>query len=420
MPQRTHKLINSLPSEALLNLISKEYDIDLNNKPALATVCASLLELKNCWNEDLKDPIGHLEKCFDGVIDSPFYARNKSIEGEEFEYHYAKSHHADYALATSSGEAAISLAIQSLSKAGDTILVSEKIFGTSKNNFKITESQDGRKIVFITLHDLELWEQQIKKYHPKIIFLESPSNPLAELADLRQLKALANQYDSILIVDSTFAPAPIYQPLSLGVDIVLESATKFIDGQTRVTGGVLATNSQQWFNEMFRVRNAKGYNQVGFNALLLQYNMLSLETRIVEQSKNAKLIAEMLKAHSKVEKVLYLGLKDHPQHNMAQRDFEKDIDSNIKGFGSIIAFTIQGNLELTKIVGNATGISVRANLGSITSILTHPITSTHSRSRLTVEDINKAGVTDNLLRLSVGLEPSDDIIEKLENGLAKI
>ena len=421
MTTKEHKLIqDETPPTSLLTKIAEHYEIDINDRPALCAVVGSLLKLRNSWNDDSKDPIGHLGKCFAGEIATPFYARHKSPEGEAFEANYAQLHNAKFALATSSGESAISLVIQALTQAGETILVSEKIFGTSKNNFKITQEQDGRKIVFTTLHDLEAWEEKLKTYRPKLIFLESPSNPHAELADIKSLQRLAKEYDALLVVDSTYAPGIIYQPLKLGADVVLESATKFIDGQTRVTGGVIAINNQQWFDKLFRVRNAKGYNQVSFNALSLLYNLRSLEKRILTQSQNASQIATALKLHPKVEKVLYLGLNEHPQHHLALADFEKFPNGQVKGFGSMIAFTLNGDLELTKKAGNATGISVRANLGSVNSILTHPITSTHSRARLTPEDINAAGVTDNLLRLSVGMEAANTIIQKLEKGLAKL
>nr|VFK01937.1 MAG: O-succinylhomoserine sulfhydrylase [Candidatus Kentron sp. H]VFK01941.1 MAG: O-succinylhomoserine sulfhydrylase [Candidatus Kentron sp. H]VFK05245.1 MAG: O-succinylhomoserine sulfhydrylase [Candidatus Kentron sp. H] len=411
-------LICNPPSSRILDVIVKEYKINVNDKQALSAVCGAILNLTNCWNEDEEDPIGHLERCFDGIISDPFYARHKSYEGEAFEESYAQLHCADYAIATSSGEAAISLIVSALTQAGDTILVSESIFGTTKNNFKLIQNNDGRKVIFTELHNINSWEDNIKRNKPKLIFLESPSNPLAELGDIKTIKTLSEKYNSILVVDSTFAPAPIYKPLKIGSDIVIESATKFIDGQMRVTGGVLATNNKYWFEDLFKVRNAKGYNQVSFNALLLSHNMKSLEERVLLQSKNALKIALELEKSQYLTEVMYLGLNNHPQHSLAKQDFERCNDK-IKGFGSIIGFKTIGDFDSTKKFGNATMIPVRANLGAISTILTHPISSTHSRSRLTQEDILAAGVTPNLLRLSVGIEEPDDILERIQQGVGK-
>ena len=273
------ELIEKLPEQLVEFLEKQEFSIE--DRPKLAALCATLLKLENSWNFGDKHPSSFLEGCFSGEIDQPFYARHKHPEGEHLEKIFAKLHHSDHALATVSGEAAISLIIQSLTQAGDVILVSEKLFGTSKNNFKLAAAQDGRILKFLPLNDLKQWQHSINEYNPKMIFVESPSNPLAELADIESLKAALSQHATHLVVDSTYAPAELYQPLSLGADIVIESATKFIDGQTRVTGGLIGLNDKLAWEHLFKVRNAKGYNQVSFNALSLDYNLRSLKERIL-------------------------------------------------------------------------------------------------------------------------------------------
>ncbi len=414
-------LSNTSLSNHSRQLLAQAFDINPNDRAALSACCAAILDLQNSWNPNEKDPIGHLAKCFADELDTPFYARHKSPEGEHFEAEYGQSHQTSYALATSSGEAAISLIIQGLSKTGDTLLVSEKLFGTSKNNFKLSQSIDGRKVIFVDLHDFSAWQKNIGRYKPAFIFVESPSNPLAELADIRHLKILLNSSNNFektkLIVDSTYAPAPLYQPLALGADIILESATKFIDGQTRVTGGIIATKDEALFEELFRIRNAKGYNQVGFNALSLSYNLRSLNDRVIKQSHNALTIAKYLHQHPKIEQVFYLGLPNHAQHMLAKKDFVHDAQQQIIGYGSMLAFTVKGDEAFTRRVGNSMNIDVRVNLGSIKTILTHPFSSTHSPARLTIAEVKAAGVVPNLLRLSIGLEPPENILEKIEFGL---
>ncbi len=407
-------LLEDIPKKVLESIDAE--GIDQDDRAEMAALCGTLLELQNSWNfaqgntQENLGPCKFLEQCFAGEANSPFYARHKHPEGEALERIYARMHQCNYALATVSGEAAISLMIQALTKTGDHILVSEKLFGTSKNNFKLSATQDGREVTFVSLHDFEQWQSLLTRFQPKMVFVESPSNPLAELADIEKLRDLIKETRTLLVVDSTYAPATIYQPLVLGADLVIESATKFIDGQTRVTGGLLATKNKSHWEALFKVRNAKGYNQVSFNALSLTYNARSLSERVLKQSKTALLVAKALSEHPKVEQVHYLGLDNDPQHQLAARVLSG-------GFGSMISFRVKGGLSETQSIADATGFLVRANLGSIHTIITHPITSTHSKARLSEDEIISAGVTPNLLRLSVGLEPAEVIIHRLSQAL---
>jgi len=406
-------LIDTFP-DSLKQSICEHFGIQADDRAGLAACCSAMLGLQNSWNSGTEDPSGYLEKCFNDEVDSPFYARHKNPEGIELEQAYAEHHGAKHCLACSSGEAAISLVTQTLTKAGDTILVSERLFGTSQKNFRVSAAQDGREVIFTALHDFDKWSALISQHKPKMIFLESPSNPLAELADVPRFAQLLAAYDTYLVVDSTYAPASIYKPLSLGAHVLIESATKFIDGQTRVTGGLIVTNDSTINDALFSIRNAKGFNQVSFNALSLLYNLRSLEQRIITQSQHALEIAQALTQLPLLEEVSYLGLDDHRNHHIAKRDLLNNC------FGSMISFRVKGDLKQTQAVANATGFDVRANLGSVKNIITHPITTTHSRSRLSDSDIQAAGVSDNLLRLSVGMEPPGHTIQALTMALSKI
>ena len=364
-----------------------------------------------------ENPAKWLANAFNGQPDHPsFYGRHQHDAGIVLEEEYARMHDAKFALATSSWEAAISLVLGALTKAGDTILSSEAIFGTTKNNIKSFEEQDGRKIIFMWLHDLDAWENAIKKYQPKIIFLEAPSNPLAELWPVGMLAWLCEKYWVILVCDSTFAPAPIFQPLSLDSNVVVvESATKFMDGAARATGGMIALNDEQIREKLFNFRNKRWSIQVVPNALYLIHRMQTLSARILKQSANAQDIAEWIQTQQELTNLSYLWLPDNPQHTLAKESFVKDDVGKVKGFWSMMSFSLEWKTE-SQIFGfiEATRLACLANLGQEFSIITHSYSTTHSPSRLSLEDIARAWVTPYTIRLSVGTEDPKDIKDALQ------
>ena len=361
-----------------------------------------------------------LANAFNGKPNHPsFYARHQHDLGIALEQAYAEMHNAKFALATSSGEAAISLALWALTKAGDTILSSEAIFGTTKNNIKSFEEQDGRKIVFVWLHDLNAWEDAIKEHRPKMIFLEAPSNPLAELGPVKELAWLCEKYWVILVCDSTFAPAPIFQPLSLDSNmVVVESATKFMDGAARATWGMIALNDEPTREKLFNFRNKRGSIQTVPNALYLLHRMQTLTDRILKQSANAQDVAQWIQTQQELTNLSYLGLPNNPHHQLAKDSFVKDSMGKVRGFWSMMSFSLEWKSEaqIFEFI-EATRLACLANLGQEFSIVTHSYSTTHSPSRLSAEDIRKAWVTPYTIRLSMGVESPQEIQRAIQRWI---
>ncbi|RKZ95177.1 MAG: O-succinylhomoserine sulfhydrylase, partial [Gammaproteobacteria bacterium] len=291
--------------------------------------------------------------------------------------------------------------------AGDHIVSSRSIFGTTRSLFDKYLAKFGLETDYVALTNLNDWKNAIKP-NTKALFLETPSNPLNEIADIVALSALAKAHDCLLIVDNCFCTPALQQPLALGADIVVHSATKYIDGQGRCVGGAVVGDNQLVGEEVFGFLRTAGPTMSPFNAWTFLKGLETLDLRMKAHSAAALQLAQWLEQQSEVTKVFYAGLPSHPQHELAKKQQS--------AFGGIIAFEVKGGKEgAWKLINATQWLSITANLGDTKTTITHPATTTHGR--MTDEERIEAGITNSLIRISVGLETIEDIQADLRHGL---
>jgi len=345
---------------------------------------------------------------FAGDEPGNIYSRFTNPTVRTFEQRLASLEGAESAVATSSGMSAILSTFMALLSAGDHIVSSRSIFGTTRVLFDKYLAKFGVETDYVALTDLEDWQQAIKP-NTKALFLETPSNPMNEVADLAALSALAKAHDCLLIVDNCFCTPALQQPLALGADIVVHSATKYIDGQGRCVGGAVVGDAQLVGEEVYGFLRTAGPTMSPFNAWTFLKGLETLELRMNAHSAAALELAKWLEEQPNVTNVFYSGLPSHPQHELAKQQQS--------AFGGIIAFEVKGGKEgAWKLVNSTQWLSITANLGDTKTTITHPATTTHGR--LTEEARAEAGITDGMLRISVGLESIEDIQADLQHGLA--
>jgi O-succinylhomoserine sulfhydrylase len=263
---------------------------------------------------------------------------------------------------------------------------------------------------FVDLDDINAWQNAVQA-NTKFLFLETPSNPLGTLADIKQLADLAHAHNALLIVDNVYCTPALQKPLALGADLVVHSATKYLDGQGRCIGGAIVGNDALIEEKLYPILRTAGPTMSPFNAWVFHKGLETLALRIEKHCQNALEIAEWLEQQPSVDKVYYTGLPSHPQHELAKQQQT--------GFGGIVSFEVRGGKEgAWNVIDSTEMISITANLGDLKSMITHPSTTTHGR--LTEEERSKAGITDSLVRLGVGLENANDIKNDLAIGLASI
>ncbi len=346
---------------------------------------------------------------FAGEQPGNVYSRYTNPTVRTFEERIAALEGAEQAVATASGMAAIMATVMSLCSAGDHVLVSRSVFGATVTLFEKYFKRFGVEVDYVPLADPAGWQAACKP-NTKLFFIESPSNPLAELVDIAELAAVAHANGALLAVDNCFCTPALQQPLALGADIVIHSATKYIDGQGRCLGGVVAGRSAQMSEVVGFLRTA-GPTLSPFNAWVFLKGLETLRLRMRAHCANAQGLAEWLEQQSGVERVYYAGLPSHPQHELAKRQQ--------KGFGAVLGFEVKGGKEAAWRVIDATRmISITANLGDAKTTITHPATTTHGR--LSPEARAQAGISDSLIRLAVGLEEFDDLKADLALGLAAL
>jgi len=344
---------------------------------------------------------------FAGDEPGNIYSRFTNPTVRTFEQRLASLEGAESAVATSSGMSAILSTFMGLLSAGDHIVSSRSIFGTTRVLFDKYLAKFGVETDYVALTDLEDWQQAIKP-NTKALFLETPSNPMNEVADLATLSALAKAHGCLLIVDNCFCTPALQQPLALGADIVVHSATKYIDGQGRCVGGAVVGDAQLVGEEVYGFLRTAGPTMSPFNAWTFLKGLETLELRMNAHSAAALQLAKWLEEQPNVTHVFYAGLPDHPQHELAKKQQS--------AFGGIIAFEVKGGQEgAWKLVNSTQWLSITANLGDTKTTITHPATTTHGR--LTEEARAEAGITDGMLRISVGLESVEDIQADLQHGL---
>ncbi len=344
---------------------------------------------------------------FSGDEAGNIYSRFTNPTVRTFEQRLATLEGGESTVATSSGMSAILSTFMGLLAAGDHIVSSRSIFGTTRVLFDKYLAKFAIETDYVALTDIEDWQRAIKP-NTKALFLETPSNPLNEIADLAALSALAKAHDCLLIVDNCFCTPALQQPLALGADIVIHSATKYLDGQGRCVGGAVVGDAQRVGEDIYGFLRTAGPTMSPFNAWTFLKGLETLDLRMKAHSESALALAKWLEQQSQVTKVFYAGLPTHPQHELAKKQQS--------AFGGIIAFEVKGGKEgAWKLVNATEWLSITANLGDTKTTITHPATTTHGR--LTHQARAEAGISDGLLRISVGLENVEDIQADLQHGL---
>ena len=344
---------------------------------------------------------------FKGEQTGPIYARFTNPTVQMMETRLAALEGAERCVAFASGMAAILATVMGLMKAGEHIVASRSIFGSTVQLFSNILGRFGIETTYVSPTDPVEWRAAVKA-NTKLFFVESPSNPLTEVSDIRALADIAHDAGAWLAVDNCFCSPALQKPLELGADLVIHSATKYLDGQGRVLGGAVL-GSQALMDGVYTFLRTAGPTLSAFNAWVILKGMETLSLRMDAHSKNALALAQWLEAQPQVARVLYPGLPSHPQHALAMRQQ--------KTGGGIVAFELEGGQAAAwKLIDATQLMSITANLGDTRTTITHPATTTHSR--MTPEQRAAAGIGDGLIRIAVGLESVADLKADLARGLA--
>jgi len=343
---------------------------------------------------------------FIGEEPGNIYSRFTNPTVSMFEERLAELEGAEQCVATASGMSAILACCMGLLKSGDHIVASRSIFGSTVNLFGTILKRFGVDTTFVSAIDVSEWETAVCSA-TRLFFLETPSNPLTEISDIAGIAAVAKRHSVLLVVDNCFCTPILQLPLKLGADIVIHSATKYLDGQGRVLGGAVL-GSRKLMEPVYHFLRTAGPTMSAFNAWIFLKGMETLKIRMDAHSANALSVAQWLEKQPNVLRVYYPGLASHPQHELAMRQQ--------KTGGGIVSFAVKGGREEAwRVIDSTRIVSITANLGDTKTTLTHPATTTHAR--ITQEARDAAGITENLLRIAVGLEAPCDIQADLARGL---
>ena len=346
---------------------------------------------------------------FSNEIEGNVYSRYTNPTVRTFEQRLALLEDAEQAVATSSGMAATLAVIMALLESGDHILCSRDVFGSTRVMMDNYITKFGVEVSYVSLTDLSAWQDSVKS-NTKMIFCETPSNPLSEIADLEALSQIAKNANALFVVDNCFCTPVLQKPLKWGADIVVHSATKYIDGQGRALGGAVV-GSAELMNQVQGFLRAAGPSMSPFNAWIFLKGLETLSLRMKAHSANASALAQWLSKHPKVSKVYFAGLPDHPGHSLAKKQ-QSD-------FGAVVSFVVDGAREAAwKVIDATQMISLTANLGDAKTTIVHPATTTHGR--LSEESLADAGIEEGLIRIAVGLEDLEDIKNDIELGLSQL
>lgn len=336
------------------------------------------------------------------------YSRFSNPTVEMFEKRLAILEGGARCTASSTGMSAILSVAMYVLKAGDHVICARNSFGSTLFLFNSILAKFGIETTLVELTDLNEWKQAIRP-NTKLLFVETPANPLLQIADLEALANLAHENHAKLIVDNCFATPYLQQPFDFGADFVVHSATKYLDGQGRIMGGAVISKTAEDGDGVYRLLRSIGTTMGAFEAWVLVKSLETLAIRMDRHCENALKVAKFLENHPKIAKVYYPYLESNPQYELAKRLMPK-------GGGGMVAFDVKGSRdEAWQVINNAGFISVSGNLGDVRSIITHPDTTTHWR--VSPEDKAKVGISPNTIRLSVGIEHADDIILALEKAL---
>ena len=345
-------------------------------------------------------------KYFSNELKGNVYSRYTNPTVRSFEERLALMEEGEQCVAAASGMAATLAVIMAFLQAGDHVLCSQDVFGSTRVMMDKYIVKFGIEVTYVPLTDLNAWQSAVQS-NTKMLFCETPSNPLSEVADLEALAALSKQADALLVVDNCFCTPVLQKPLNWGADIVVHSATKYIDGQGRCLGGAVV-GSTELMEQVVGFLRAAGPTMSPFNAWVFLKGLETLRIRMQAHCANAETLAHWLNNHEKVTKVFYAGLQTHPGHALAKKQQ--------RGFGGVLSFCVEGGLEgAWRVIDKTKMLSLTANLGDTKTTIVHPATTTHAR--LSVEDRAAAGISDNLIRIAVGLEDIADIQADIALGL---
>jgi O-succinylhomoserine sulfhydrylase len=344
---------------------------------------------------------------FSGEQDGNVYSRYTNPTVNILEKRIAALEGAERAVATSSGMAAILSTCMALLKSGDHIICSRSVFGATTVLLEKYLLKFNIETTFVTLDDEKSWKAAMKST-TKLLYLETPSNPLCDIADIKSISKIAKDNNALLVVDNCFCTPALQQPLKLGADLIIHSATKYLDGQGRCLGGIVA-GKETVISEILGFVRTAGPTMSPFNAWIFLKGLETLRIRMLAHSSNALDLALWLEKQPQVTKVFYTGLESHPGHTLASKQQS--------AFGGVLSFTVKGSRkEAWKVIDGTKLISLTANLGDTKTTIVHPATTTHGR--LTEKQKIEAGITENLIRVAVGLEDVSDIKNDISNGLA--
>lgn len=338
------------------------------------------------------------------------YSRTLNPTRHALEKNLAAIENADYGLAFSSGLAAMDALLKSF-KPGDEIISSNDLYGGSYRLFTKVFSDWGLKFHFVEMDDLSKVEALVNE-NTKMIWVETPTNPMMNIIDLKAIAELGMKHQVLTAVDNTFASPYLQTPIDLGADIVVHSITKFIAGHSDVVMGAIVLKNKELADRLYFIQNSCGAVPGPQDCFLVLRGIKTLHVRMDRHCENAMKVAQFLLSHSKVGEVYYPGLESHPNHKIAKEQ--------MKDFGGMISFTTKGNMleDAKKVITSTKIFSLAESLGGVESLCGHPASMTHAA--IPKEEREKTGVVDSLIRLSVGIEDVDDLIEDLKQALEKI
>lgn len=336
------------------------------------------------------------------------YSRTGNPTRAALEANIAALEGGEYGACFGSGLAAIDCVIKMLSP-GDEVISTNDLYGGSYRIFKTIFEKYGIKFHFVNMLDLRNIEDKINE-QTKLIWVETPTNPMMNIIDIRGVSALAKKNDILLAVDNTFATPFLQRPISLGADIVMHSVTKYLGGHSDVVMGALVVKDKTLANEIYRIQNSSGAVTAPMDSFLVLRGIKTLHLRMQRHCENGAEIAAFLSKHPKVDKVYWPGFEDHPNHAIAKEQMD--------GFGGMISFTLVGNSleEAKKVASSAELFSLAESLGGVESLIGHPATMTHAA--IPKEERERSGIVDSLIRLSVGIEDVEDLIDDLKHALS--
>lgn len=354
------------------------------------------------------DSAEHARALFANEVEGNVYSRYSNPNTDEFVTKMCEMEGAEDGIATASGMSAVFSSLAALLDQGDHVLACRSLFGSSHQILNTIFPRWGISYSYADIDKPENWESLVQE-NTRVLFLETPSNPGLDLIDLEWACNLANEHNLITVVDNCFATPYLQKPMKFGADIVIHSATKFIDGQGRAIGGVIVGKSR-YIEEMQTFTRHSGPALSPFNAWLFSKSLETLPARMDRHCSNALKLAEFLEEHANVDWVKYPFLPSHPQYELAKKQ--------MKAGGGVVAFNIKGGYERAKnFLDNLSMLSLSANLGDTRTIATHPASTTHSK--LTDEERAAVNITPGLVRIAVGLEEIEDIIEDVDKALSK-